>query len=142
MAGRTGAEGGDMIATSGAKWAMASALACGLTSPTFAQQADNPLKSAMKILGFATDAPQAQDCVVKSRPEKEPDYIPVFQAPPEPAKQTIDTKTLDKLKGDLDSVQKRADALRASFPPAAKAVAEEKAQEAAKAKRTPAAANQ
>jgi hypothetical protein len=142
MAGRTGAEGGGMFATSAAKWTMASVLACGLASPAFAQQADNPLKSAMKILGFATDAPEAQDFVVKSRPEKEPDYIPVFQAPPEPAKKAIDTKSLDKLKGDLDSVQKRADSLRASFPPAAKAVAEEKAQEAAKAKRAPAGANQ
>ena len=127
-----------MFAASAAKWAMASALACGLTSPAFAQQADNPLKSAMKILGFATDVPPAQDFVVKSRPEKEPDYIPVFQAPPEPAKKALDGKNLDKLKGDLDSVEKRADALRASFPPAAKAVAEEKAQEAAKAKTAPA----
>ncbi len=131
-----------MFAASAAKWAMASALACGLASPAFAQQADNPLKSAMKILGFATDVPPAQDFVVKSRTEKAPDYIPIFQAPPEPAKKALDGKNLDNLKGDLDSVEKRADALRASFPPAAKAVAEEKAQEAAKAKTTPASANQ
>ncbi len=131
-----------MFTANAAKWAIASALTCGLTSAAFAQQADNPLKSVMKILGFAADAPQAQDFVVKSRPEKEPGYIPVFQAPPEPAKKALDSKSLGNLKGDLDSTEKRADALRASFPPAAKAVAEEKAQEAAKAKRKPAPANQ
>ena len=131
-----------MFAASAAKWAMAAALACGLTSAAAAQEADNPLKSAMKLLGFATDAPQPQDFVLKSRPQKEPDYIPIFQPPPEPAKKALDAKGLDKLKGNLDSVEKRADALRASFPPAAKAVAEAKAQEAAKAKNAPAAANQ
>jgi hypothetical protein len=131
-----------MFAASAAKWAVASALACGLTSAAAAQQADNPLKTGMKMLGFATDAPQAQDFVVKSRPQKEPDYIPIFQPPPEPAKKALDDKGLGQLKGDLDSVEKRADALRASFPPAAKAVAEENAPKAAKTKSTPAAANQ
>ena len=81
-----------MFTANAAKWAMASALTCGLTSAAFAQQADNPLKSVMKILGFATDAPQAQDFVVKSRPEKEPGYIPVFQAPPEPAEKALDSR--------------------------------------------------
>lgn len=131
-----------MFAASAAKWAVASALVCGLTSAAAAQQADNPLKSAMKLLGFATDTPQPQDFVVKSRPQKEPDYIPIFQAPPEPAKSALDAKGLSALKGDLDSVEKRADALRSSFPPAAKAVADAKPQGAAKAKSTPAAANQ
>ena len=121
-------------------WAMALAVAFGSASAAAAQQADNPFKSVMKVLGFATDPPPAQDFVVKSRPEKEPDYIPVFQPPPEPAKPVLKDNEVKALKGDLNSVEKRADAARAAFPPAAKAVAEAQAQAAAK--KTPAQANQ
>jgi hypothetical protein len=117
----------------------------GLASAASAQQADNPLKnplkSVMKLMGFATDAPQPQDFVVKTRPEKEQDYINIFQPPPEPSRPVMKDKELGDLKSDLDSVEKRADAARAGFPPAAAAVAEQKAQ-AAQAKKTPAPANQ
>jgi hypothetical protein len=130
-----------MFAARATKWAMAFAVAFGSASVAAAQQADSPVKSVMKLLGFATDPPPAQDFVVKTRPQKEPDYIPVFQPPPEPAKLVLKDKELNALKGDLDSVEKRADAARAAFPPAAKAVAEEQAQAKA-AKKTPAQANQ
>ena len=125
---------------------MAIVFACGFVSAASAQQADgaavpsNPLKSVMKLMGFATDPPQPQDFVLKSRPEKE-DYIPVFQPPPEPARPVLKDKDLKTLQGDLDSVEKRADAARAGFPPAAAAVAEQKAQ-AAKARSKPKPANQ
>ncbi len=130
-----------MVAARATKWAIALGVAFGSGSVASAQEAGNPVKSVMKVLGFATDAPPAQDFVVKTRPEKEPDYIPVFQPPPEPAKPVLKDKELNALKGDLDSVEKRADAVRAGFPPAAKAVAQEQAQAKA-AKKTPAQANQ
>ncbi len=131
-----------MVAARTTIGAIALAVAVGSASAAAAQQPDNPIKSVMKLLGFATDPPQAQDFVVKTRPEKEPDYIPIFQPPPEPAKPVLKDKEVNALKGDLDSVEKRADAVRAAFPPAAKAAAEEQAQAAA-AKKTPAApANQ
>jgi hypothetical protein len=95
----------------------------------------------MKILGFATDAPEPQDFVAKTRPQKDLDYVPIFQPPPEPAKPVLKDKEVNALKGELDSVKKQADAVRAAFPPAAKAVADEQAQAQA-AKKTPAPANQ
>jgi hypothetical protein len=130
-----------MVAARATTWAMALAVAFGSASVASAQQADNPVKSVMKLLGFATDAPPAQDFVVKTRPEKEPDYIPIFQPPPEPAKPVLKDKELNALRGDLDSVEKRADAVRSAFPPAAKGVAEEQAQAKA-AKKSPAQPNQ
>ena len=125
-------QGRKMRAARATMWTVALALACGAASGAAAQQADSPLKSAMKILGFAADAPEPQDFVRQSRPQKESDYIPVFQPPPEPARPVLKDKDLGALKGDLDSVEKRADTLRQAFPPAAKAVAEQKAQAAKK----------
>lgn len=133
-----------MDAARRARLALSLAIACGAVSAAPAQQTDappsgNPIKSAMKLLGFATDAPPAQDFVVKSRPAKEPDFIPVFQPPPEPVRPVLKDGELNALRGDLDSVEKRADAARAGFPPAA--AAPQKPQ-AAKAKTAPKAANQ
>jgi hypothetical protein len=130
-----------MVAARATKGAMVLAVACGLASAAAAQQADNPVKSVMKILGFATDAPEPQDFVAKTRPQKDLDYVPIFQPPPEPAKPVLKDKEVNALKGELDSVKKQADAVRAAFPPAAKAVADEQAQAQA-AKKTPAPANQ
>jgi hypothetical protein len=104
-----------------------------------AQQSDSPLKSAAKILDFATDVAPPADFVVQSRPKSDPDFIPVFQPPPEPARPPLSAKDLTSLKGDLDSVQKRHDSVRQGFAPAAKAVAE---QQAAKKQSGKAPANQ
>ena len=109
------------------------AVACAFASAASAQQADSPLKSAMKLFGFATDPPAPADFVLKSRPSGDLDYIPVFQPPPEPAKPALNDKDLKALKSDLDSVQKRDDALRAAFPPAARAAAEQAASKKANA---------
>ena len=103
------------------------AAACAFASAGFAQQAESPLKSAMKLFGLATDPPPPADFVVKSRPAGSVDFIPVFQPPPEPAKPAMQDKDLKTLRADLDSVQKQHDALRAANPPAAKAVAEQAA---------------
>ncbi len=105
--------------------ALAALLASGATS--YAQQQDNIFKQAFKVLGFATDVAPPADFVNKTRPGADPDYIPVFQPPPEPARPALKANELDAVKGDLDGVQKRADALRQGFAPAAKAMAEQQA---------------
>ncbi len=88
----------------------------------------------MKILGFATDVAPPADFVLQSRPKGDLDFIPVFQPPPEPAKPALTDKELKAMKGELDSVQKRDDAIRQAFPPAVKAAAEEAAAKKAKTK--------
>ncbi len=102
---------------------------------------DSALKSVMKLMGFATDVAPPADFVVKSRPEREPDFIPIFQPPPEPARPVLNDKELKATQGSLDSIEKQHDAVRQAFPPSAKAMAEQQA--AAKtAKSKPPAANQ
>jgi hypothetical protein len=103
-----------------------------------AQESDNLFKQGAKLLGFATDLAPPADFVVKSRPGGDVDFIPVFQPPPEPARPAMKAGDLKSLNGDLESVQKQADALRRAYPPAAKALAE---QEAAKKKRQSTAPN-
>jgi hypothetical protein len=100
----------------------------------YAQQQDSILKQAFKVLGFATDVAPPVDFVNKTRPSNNPGYIPVFQAPPEPARPTLKNDELKAVKSDLDGVGKKHDALRQAFPPAAKAMAEA---EAAKKKPNP-----
>jgi hypothetical protein len=91
------------------------------------QQGNNIVKQGAKLLGFATDVAPPADFVVKSRPTSDLDYIPVFQPPPEPALPALKDVDLKAVKTDLDSLQKRHDALRQAYPPAAKALAEEEA---------------
>jgi len=97
-------------------------------SAVYAQQQDSLLKEAFKIFDFATDVGPPADFVTKTRPSGDLDYIPVFQAPPEPARPALKSEDLKAVKGDLDGVQKRHDTLRQGFAPAAKALAEQKAQ--------------
>jgi len=105
-------------------------------SDVYAQQ-DSILKQAFKVFGFATDVKPPADFVSKTRPGADPDYIPVFQSPPEPARPAMKTEELKAVKGDLDGVQKQHDTLRQGFAPAAKAMAE---QQAAQKKASPKAA--
>jgi hypothetical protein len=114
--------------------ALTLAALCGLSSGGSAQQADSLLKRTMKTFDFATDVGPPVDFVVQSRPKGDLDYIPVFQKTPEPALPALKDKELKALKGDLDSVQKSHDAVRAAFPPSAKALADAKAAEQKKAK--------
>jgi hypothetical protein len=104
--------------------ALAGLSAC--ASAACAQQ-DNIVKQAFKIFGFATDIAPPADFVAKTRPTRDLDYIPVFQPPPEPPRAVLKTDQLKAVKSDLDGVEKQHDALREAFPPAAKALAEEKA---------------
>jgi hypothetical protein len=96
-------------------------------SDVFAQQQDSVLKQAFKVFGFATDVAPPADFVTKTRPGADPDYIPVFQPPPEPARPTLKTDELKAVKSDLDATGKRHDMLRQGFAPAAKAMAEQQA---------------
>ena len=105
--------------------ALAAFLACG--SEVYAQQQDSILKQAFKVFGFATDTTPPADFVNKTRPPADPDYIPVFQPPPEPARPVLKGDELKAVKGDLDGVEKQHDTLRQAFPPSAKAMAEQKA---------------
>ena len=77
---------------------------CASAPAARAQQADSPLKSAMKLLGFATDPPKAPDFVIQSRPKGDLDYIPVFQSPPEPANPALTGDQLKAMKGELEFV--------------------------------------
>jgi len=92
-----------------------------------AQEQDNVFKQGAKLLGFATDVAPPADFVVKSRPASDPDFIPVFQPPPEPALPALKDIDLKAVKSDLDTLQKKHDALRQAYPPAAKALADEEA---------------
>lgn len=98
-------------------------------SEVCAQQQDNILKQAFKFFGFATDVPPPAGFVSKTRPAGDLDYIPVFQPPPEPTRPLMKSDQLKAIKSDLSSVDKRDDALRQAFPPAAKALAQERAAE-------------
>ena len=96
-------------------------------SDVYAQQQDSILKQAFKVFGFATDVGPPADFVSKTRPPSDPDYVPVFQPPPEPARPTLKTDELKAVKSDLDAVGKQHDTLRQGFAPAAKALAEQQA---------------
>ncbi len=91
------------------------------------KQGDAILKQGAKLLGFATDLAPPADFVAKSRPATDPDFIPVFQPPPEPAAPALKDDDLKAVKSDLDALQKKHDALRQGYPPAAKALAEAEA---------------
>ena len=106
-------------------FALAAVFASG--SDVYAQQQDSVLKQAFKIFGFATDVGPPADFVSKTRPPSDPDYVPVFQPPPEPARPTLKGEELKAVKSDLDGVQKQHDTLRQGFAPAAKALAEQQA---------------
>ncbi len=106
---------------------LALAALCASGSDVYAQSQDSILKQAFKVFGFATDVAPPADFVNKTRPGAEPDYIPLFQPPPEPARPALKGDELKAVKGDLDGVQKQHDTLRRGFPPAAKAMAEQQA---------------
>jgi hypothetical protein len=117
--------------------ALAALIASG--SGVYAQQQDSILKQAAKIFGFATDVGPPADFVTKTRPTGDLDYIPVFQAPPEPPRPALKSGELKAVKSDLDGVEKQHDAMRQAYPPAAKAMADEQAAQKKKSSNAPAA---
>jgi hypothetical protein len=98
---------------------------------------DSPLRALMKAAGLATDVAPPPDFVMQSRPAQTPDPIPPFTKPPEPPGKAKTASEVDSIDSDLEAIGKRHDALRASFPPSAKAVAEAAAAKKAKSKTKP-----
>jgi hypothetical protein len=96
---------------------------------------DSLLKDAAKVGGFATDVGPPKDFVVNARPAASEDYVPIFRSPFVLKNKAKTPAELKAMEADFGAVQARHDAMRAAFPPAAKAVAEQKAADAAKAKK-------
>jgi hypothetical protein len=90
-------------------------------------------KTLATKIGIATDPHEPADFVVNSRPATEGDYIPIGRKETE---HTVKVKTPAELKAmeaGFDAVKLRHDALRSTFAPAVKAVADAEAAKAAKA---------
>ena len=95
----------------------------------------SPLHSLAKGLGFATDVAPPPDFVQQSRPATPQQEIPVFTPPAEPPGKIKSAKEVEAIDSDLEAIAKRDDALRAGYPPSARAVADA---EKAKSKPKPA----
>jgi hypothetical protein len=105
------------------KVATAALAACALASFSAcagAQDSDSTLKSAAKALGFATDVGPPADFVTATRPKGELDYIPIFTPPGEPPTPALDEKAQKAIAADLEATNRRAEAMRGAFTPAAK----------------------
>jgi hypothetical protein len=83
----------------------------------------SPLHSLAKGLGFATDVAPPPDFVQQSRPAAPQQEIPVFTPPREPPGKIKSAKEVEAIDSDLEAIGKRDDALRAAYPPSARAVA-------------------
>jgi hypothetical protein len=95
---------------------------------------DGIVKTIAKKLGLAIDPGQPEDFVIKARPTGPLDYIPAGR---KAFVHDIKVKTPDELKAldaDFDAVRARHDAIRSTFAPAVKAVADAAAAKAAKDK--------
>jgi hypothetical protein len=101
-------------------------------------ESPSPLHSLAKGFGLATDPDPPPDFVQQSRPAEPAAEIPVFAPPAEPPGKVKSAKELEAIDSDLESIAKRHDALRAAYPPAAKAVAAAAAEKKAKSKPKPA----
>jgi hypothetical protein len=124
----------------GRRLAVLGALAIAVAaSPACAQDQDSVWRSIAKKTGVATDVDPPADFVVKSRPAKPAEPMPVFGTPDEPNSKVMTPRELRAMDADLDSAGKKHDVLRSGFAPSAKAMAEAKAEAAEKAKRQKAA---
>jgi hypothetical protein len=121
------------IATATATLAVCAAPAQEATPPQ--NESPSPLHSLAKGLGFATDVDPPPDFVQQSRPAQPAAEIPVFNPPDEPPGKAKSAKEVQAIDDDLESIAKSHDALRAAYPPAAKAVAAAAAEKKAKSQR-------
>lgn len=118
--------------------ALAGALAASGARAQDAPQAESPFRALLKGAGIVTDVDAPPDFVVRSRPAEEAAPIQVFAAPDEPPGKAKTAKQLEDLGSDLEAIVKRHDALRAAYPPSAKAVAVAAAAKKDKSKTKPA----
>ena len=107
-----------IVATLLAVFAVSGASAQNATPP------DSPLRGLLKGVGVVTDPDEPPDFVVRTRPAQPAESIPAFATPDEPPGKVKTAKELEELDTDLSAVGKRHEALRAAYPPSAKAVAE------------------
>ncbi len=119
--------------------ALLAALAASDARAQDATTPDSPLRALLKGAGIVTDVDPPPDFVVQSRPARPPAPIPAFTKPDEPPGKVKTAKELEEMDSDLTAVGKRHDALRAAYPPSAKAVAEAAASKKDKSKKKPAA---
>jgi len=98
-------------------------------------ESPSPFHSIAEGFGFATDVEAPPDFVQQSRPAEPGAAIPVFTPPDEPPGKAKKAKEIEAIGGELESIGKRHDALLATFPPSAKAVAAAAAEKKAKSKR-------
>ena len=115
------------------------ALAASPSKAQNAPQPDSPVRSLMRGMGLATDVDPPPDFVVQSRAAQQPASIPPFTTPAEPPGTVKTDKELEAMDSDLEAAGKTHDALRAAFPPAAKAVADAAAAKKAKSEKKSAA---
>lgn len=101
-------------------------------------QSPSPFRSLAKSFGFAADVDPPPDFVQKSRPAEPAAEVPVFTQPDEPPAKAKSAREVESIDSDLEAIGKRHDALRAAYPPSAKAVAADAAEKKAKSKRKPA----
>jgi len=103
-------------------------------------ESPSPLHSLAKSFGFATDVDPPPDFVQQSRSAEPAAEVPVFASPDEPPGKPKSAREVEAIDSDLEAIGKRHDALRAAYPPSAKAVAERAAEKKAKSKPKPPAA--
>jgi hypothetical protein len=102
-------------------------------APAAAPADDGIMRNIAKKAGLATDPGEPPDFVVKSRPAGAQEYVPVGR---KGFVRDIKVKTPEQLKAleeEFEAVRARHDALRSTFAPAVKAVADAAAAKAAKA---------
>jgi hypothetical protein len=121
------------LTIAGAALAACAALGQEATPPQ--GESPSPFHSFAKDFGFATDVEPPPDFVQQSRPPQPGAAIPVFTPPDEPPGKAKNAKEIEAIDGELESIGKRHDALLATFPPSAKAVAAAAAEKKAKSKR-------
>jgi hypothetical protein len=102
-------------------------------APAAAPADEGIIRNIAKKAGLATDPGEPQDFVVKTRPAGAQEYVPVGR---KGFVRDIKVKTPEQLKAleeEFEAVRARHDALRSTFAPAVKAVADAAAARAAKA---------
>jgi hypothetical protein len=96
---------------------------------------DTVARSVARKIGIAADPGPPADFVLATRPAVEPDYIPVGRKEFEHSDKVKTPAELKAMQAEFEAVKTHHDALRSTFAPARKAVAEANAAKAAKAKK-------
>ena len=112
---------------------IAPCLAIALAVGADARADDSSLKGVAVDFGFAVDPPPPPPFVADTRPADLP-WIDVFAPPGEPSRAALTPDQLKTRQSELEGANARHDSARNAFPPAAKALAQKRAQMAKDAK--------